>query len=221
MSFFPATHHFEEDFELGLLFKLRGARKAPSDVVVISIDREASERLNVPQNPDRWPRSLHAELIDHLVHEGARVIVLDMYFIEPRSGEANAALAAAIRNARNVVLAEPLRLDEVPASSLVDSSAAHRVVKPLRTIAPISEAAFATAPFVLDQSILDVSGQCGRCPNVPGGDIPTLCFTRLSSLPCVAPKSQSAECQKATDGYSYRPQSARRREVYERYPGNL
>jgi len=149
VSFFPATHHFEEDFELGLLFKLRGARKAPSDVVVISIDREASERLNVPQNPDRWPRSLHAELIDHLVHEGARVIVLDMYFIEPRSGEANAALAAAIRNARNVVLAEPLRLDEVPASSLVDSSAAHRVVKPLRTIAPISEAAFATAPFVL------------------------------------------------------------------------
>jgi len=60
VSFFPATHHFEEDFELGLLFKLRGARKAPSDVVVISIDREASERLNVPQNPDRWPRQSSA-----------------------------------------------------------------------------------------------------------------------------------------------------------------
>jgi adenylate cyclase len=149
VSFFPATHGLEEDFELALLFKLRGVRKAPADVVVISIDREASERLNVPQNPDRWPRSLHAELIEHLAREGAKAIVLDVYFIEPRSGEGDAALGEAIRKAGNVVLAEPLRLDEVPASGHVGSSGTHTIVKPLRTISPISRAAFATAPFVL------------------------------------------------------------------------
>ena len=57
VSFFPAAQHFEEDIGLGLLFKLRGAAKAPAEVVVISMDRESSERLNVSQNPDRWPRS--------------------------------------------------------------------------------------------------------------------------------------------------------------------
>jgi adenylate cyclase len=156
VSFFPATHLFEEDFELGLLFKLRGVKKAPADVVVISIDRDSSERLNVPQNPDRWPRSLHAELIDHLAREGAKVIVLDMYFIEPRSGEADASLAEAIRKAHNVVLAEPLRLDEVPTTGL-DGSSVATIVKPLRTISPISQAAFATAPFVLPRFPLRIN----------------------------------------------------------------
>ncbi len=170
VSFFPATHHFEEDFELGLLFKLRGVSKAPSDVVVISIDRDSSERLNLPQNPDRWPRSLHAELIDQLVREGAKVIVLDVYFIEPRSDGSDASLAAAINRARNVVLAEPLRVEEVPASDGIGSMG-HTIVKPLRTIQPISQAAFATAPFVLPRFPLRINQywtfQSGA------GDLPT------------------------------------------------
>ena len=47
----------EEDIGLGLLFKLRGALQAPRDAVVISIDRESSEQLNIPDNPDKRPRS--------------------------------------------------------------------------------------------------------------------------------------------------------------------
>ena len=55
--------NIEEDKGLGLLFKLRGARQAPSDVVVVSIDKASSdyfkspeylkspESLNVPDNP--------------------------------------------------------------------------------------------------------------------------------------------------------------------------
>ena len=61
-SFSHFAHDIEEDVGLGLLFQLRGVRKAPSDVVVISIDRESSEQLDVSDNPDRWPRSLHARL---------------------------------------------------------------------------------------------------------------------------------------------------------------
>ena len=93
VSFFPVAHDLEEDIGLGLLFKLRGPTKAPAEVVVISMDRESSEHLNVPQNPDRWPRSLHAALIDNLVREGAQVIVFDVYFIEPRSGADDDSLA--------------------------------------------------------------------------------------------------------------------------------
>ncbi|MGD9269260.1 MAG: hypothetical protein PVH70_17625, partial [Desulfobacterales bacterium] len=55
----------EENTGLGLLFKLRGARPAPFDVIVISIEKESSEYLDLPNNPDKWPRSLHARLIDN------------------------------------------------------------------------------------------------------------------------------------------------------------
>ncbi|MGH7769722.1 MAG: hypothetical protein ACREQP_19920, partial [Candidatus Binatia bacterium] len=64
LSFFHFAHDFEENAGLGLLFSLRGLRKAPADVVVVSIDSESSEQLDVPRNPDRWPRSLHARLVE-------------------------------------------------------------------------------------------------------------------------------------------------------------
>ena len=149
VSFFPVAHDLEEDIGLGLLFKLRGPAKAPAEVVVISMDRESSEHLNLSQNPDRWPRSLHAALIDNLVRQGAQVIVFDVYFLEPRSAADDDSLAQAIKRARNVVLAEPLRREEVPSSDAVGSSVGHVIVKPLKTLELISQAAFATAPFVL------------------------------------------------------------------------
>src|SRR5690349_15772441 len=109
LSFFPTIHDLEEDWGLGLLFKLRGAVKPPAEVLVVSMDRESSERLNLSPNPDRWPRSAHAALIDRLAQLGAQVIVFDVYFIEPRSAAEDGSLAKAIHEARNVVLAEPLR----------------------------------------------------------------------------------------------------------------
>jgi hypothetical protein len=39
--------------------------------VVISIDRESSEQLNIPDNPDKWPRSLHERLTETLAREPA------------------------------------------------------------------------------------------------------------------------------------------------------
>ena len=150
VSFFPFAHTVEENADLELLFKLRGARKAPSDVVVVSIDRESSEHLNVSDNPDRWPRSLHARLVETLAQEGARAIVFDVYFREPRSAGEDNSLAEALGKARNVVLAESLRAKEVPAAGSGGSYAEdHRIVKIVKPLASLSQAAFATAPFVL------------------------------------------------------------------------
>ena len=158
----------EENVGLGLLFKLRGAAKAPPDAVVVAIDRESSDRLNVSNNPDRWPRSLHAHLIETLSRAGARVIVFDLYFTEPRSPEDDRALAEAIKRAGNVVLAEQLRAKEV--SSTTDAEAepsGHRLVETLKPIESLSNAAFATAPFVLPRmpvrvsQYLDFSDRCG------------------------------------------------------------
>lgn len=148
-SFVEVVHELEENSGLGLLFKLRGAKPAPSEVVIISIDRESSERLSQPDNPDRWPRSLHAELIKTLAKEGASVIIFDLYFVDPRSAAEDAPLAEAIRSAQNVVLAEPLRAKDIPASKVAGlSTGEHRIVQ-REPLAPVARAAFASAPFVL------------------------------------------------------------------------
>ena len=148
LSFFPTVHDLEEDLGLALLFKLRGAVKPPAEVLVVSMDRESSEHLNLSPNPDRWPRSVHAALVKRLAQLGAQVIVFDVYFIEPRSPADDASFAETIHAARNVVLAEPLRREEVNQNVIVRS---------LKTIEPIAQAAFATAPFVLPRYPIRVS----------------------------------------------------------------
>jgi adenylate cyclase len=150
VSFFQFAHDAEEDMGLGLLFKLRGVRRAPSDAVIVSIDRESSEHLNLPDNPDKWPRSLYARLVEALVRNGARVITFDVYFTEPGAPEEDSQLAAAITTAGNVVLAEPLKAREFPVEDISGAAVtAHRVVRILKPILPLAQSAVATAPFVL------------------------------------------------------------------------
>jgi adenylate cyclase len=150
ISFFPLSHDLEEDWGLGLLFKLRGARPAPSDVVVVSIDKESSEHLNVPNNPDKWPRSLHARLVEKLAAQGAKVITFDVHFIEPRTAKDDNLFSAAIKKAGNVVLAEPLAPKEVAVSHDGASDAAvHNIVNTVQPIDLFARPAAATAPFVL------------------------------------------------------------------------
>ena len=166
------SHDIEESVGLGLLFNLRGPRKAPSDVIVISIDRKSSERLKVSSNPDRWPRSLHADLIEILIREGAASIIFDMYFIDPRTPTEDDSLATAINNAGNVVLAELLRAQEVstPLDGGVQSSV-HRVVSAVKPIESVARAAFATAPFVLPRMPVRVNQYWTFLPDA--GDSPT------------------------------------------------
>ena len=149
--------NIEENLGLGLLFKLRGARQAPSDVVVVSIDKESSEYLNVPDNPDKWPRSLHANLTEILTKEGAEVIIFDIHFIESREVDTDndrvlddIEFAEAIKKAGRVVLAEPLTAREVPLSGKGESPVGvHNIVKIVKPLESLSRAAIATAPFPL------------------------------------------------------------------------
>lgn len=57
VSLLPFGRTLEENFGLNLLFKLRGTRQAPQDVVVVTIDKLSAEKLNLPNDPDKWPRS--------------------------------------------------------------------------------------------------------------------------------------------------------------------
>jgi adenylate cyclase len=171
-SFVEVAHELEENSGLGLLFKLRGVKPAPSEVVIISIDRESSERLSLPDNPDRWPRSLHAQLVEILAKEGASVIIFDLYFVDPRSASEDDLLAEAIRSARNVVLAEPLKAKDIPASKIAGVyTAEHRIVETVKPIASVSRAAFASAPFVLPK--LPVKVHQYWAFQTAAGDLPT------------------------------------------------
>ena len=150
ISPFNFALNLEENTGLGLLFKLRGVRQPSSDVVVISIDNASSEILNVPDNPDKWPRSLHARLTESLTKAGAKVIVFDVHFIEPRSTEDDNLFAEAIKKSGIVVLAEPLKAKEVKLSDNSNTyGGVYNIVKIVKPLPLFSRSAVATAPFPL------------------------------------------------------------------------
>jgi adenylate cyclase len=169
------TLGMEENIGLGLLFKLRGARQVPRDVVVISIDRESSEQLNIPDNPDKWPRSLHAHLTETLAREGARVVSFDLHFIEPRVPKNDIAFAEAMKKSRSVVLTEPIRTKDILLSGgdRSSESSSHNIVRVVPPLELFSDAAAATAPFTLPRIPFKVSRfftfepGAGDSPSVP------------------------------------------------------
>jgi adenylate cyclase len=63
VGFTPVGLNLEENAGLELLFKLRGERRPPSEVIIVSIDRNSASRLNLPNDPDKgseheWNRKL-------------------------------------------------------------------------------------------------------------------------------------------------------------------
>ncbi len=149
LSLLPFGLDLEENIGLHLLFKLRGPRRAPSDVVVVSIDKASADALNLPADPAKWPRSLHARLTEKLARAGASVIAFDLFFEYERSSEDNRLFADAIKRARNVVLAS--YLDTVPLSG----QAGVIMLKPPLPL--LARAAVASAPFPLPRVPVTVS----------------------------------------------------------------
>jgi serine phosphatase RsbU (regulator of sigma subunit)/CHASE2 domain-containing sensor protein len=174
ISPFQFALNLEEDTGLGLLFKLRGPRKPPSDVVVVSIDKQSSDRLDLNNNPDKWPRSLHAQLTENLTREGARVVAFDVHFIEPKNAEDDNLFAQSLQKAQNVILTEPL----VPKELLTSENGAavagfHNIVKIVKPFDLLADAALATAPFTLPRIPFKVNRywtfqtSAGDSPTVP------------------------------------------------------
>jgi adenylate cyclase len=150
ISFVPFVHDLEEDTGLALLFKLRGPRRAPADAVVVSIDKESANQLGIPENPDKWPRSLHARLVDILSKQGAAVVTFDVHFIEPRDKNDDQLFAKAMRQAGNVVLGDALTTKEISASDGPEvESTEHSILKIIKPFDLLRDAALANAPFVL------------------------------------------------------------------------
>jgi len=174
ISPFQFAMNLEEDDGLGLLFKLRGPLTPPDDVVVVSIDKQSSDKLNLNNNPDKWPRSIHARLVENLTNEGAKVVAFDVHFIEPKIAEDDSLFAQAIQKAQDVILCEPLVPKELPTSENGEAIAGfHNIVKIVKPFDLLADAAVATAPFTLPRIPFKVNRYwtfqtgAGDAPTVP------------------------------------------------------
>ncbi|MCB1781773.1 MAG: CHASE2 domain-containing protein [Candidatus Competibacteraceae bacterium] len=96
---------------LDLLFTLRGVQPPPESIVIVAIDESSMAEIK-QQWP--WPRSLHARLIRQLHQAGAAVIGFDILFTEPSEPAEDQALAQALREAGNGVLASALSVVNDP-----------------------------------------------------------------------------------------------------------
>lgn len=92
-----------EQWGFNALFQLRGPQPPQAPVVIISIDEDSFDELNLAWP---FPRALHAQLLDILSQARPAAIGFDIVFAEPsaRGDDDDAALAAAIGRAGNVVL---------------------------------------------------------------------------------------------------------------------
>ncbi len=180
ISLTPFGAILEENLGLDRLFTLRGVRTAPPEVVLVTLDKESSDLFGLPNQPSKWPRSYHARLIDHLTQQGARVIAFDLLFEEPRNAADDQRLARAMRNARNVVLVEALKRENI---SLPQSLTATSQPITLERLAPplplFVENALATVPFPLPKVPVKVSRFWTFKPGA--GDAPTLPATVLQA----------------------------------------
>jgi len=171
ISLVPFGLDLEEALGLDLLFKLRGQREVPAEIMIVTMDKVSSDILNLPAEPRKWPRSLHARLIENLLNKGVSFIAFDIIFDEPHSPDDDSIFARAIDSAGNVVLGEYIKRDFVqldPETPEVDVSI-ETLVPPF---APLAQAAVALAPFPLPKVPVKVSQYWTF--KTSAGDTPTL-----------------------------------------------
>jgi adenylate cyclase len=149
-SMLPVLSNAEERLGLHLLYQLRGVEKPRSDVMIVAIDRKSAKALNLPLSPHKWPRSLHARLLEVLSEYHPAVIAFDLIFSDSRSPSGDQALADAIRRSGNVILTQPIDRETL---ALLDDNGrliSRMVVQKRVTALPlIADAAVAQAPFPL------------------------------------------------------------------------
>jgi len=164
---------FGENLDLDLLFRLRGQRAPPDEVLVVSVDKASADRFGLPNDLRKWPRSLHADLIGRLSAGGASVIAFDIFFEEPRPGDEDRLFADAMGRARNVILCQRMQGGTV---SLTDKEGAPApglsIAKTVPPIRPLSQAAAALAPFPLPKIPFKVNR--GWTFRTGAGETPTM-----------------------------------------------
>ena len=173
LSFLPLGIDLEENFGLDLLFHLRGKREPPSNVIIVALDNFSAKTLDLPIQPLKWPRSLHARLTEYLAQEGARVIAFDINFSEPMIPETDHLFARAIQKAGNVVLCENLQSEAIVLAGEKGAPPGHlNIEKLIPPVEILARSAAALAPFPLPKVPVKVNQYWVF--KTSAGDMPTL-----------------------------------------------
>ena len=145
----PFGINLEEEFGLSWLFKLRGPIPPPDNVVIVSIDRSSAEILNLPENPEKWPRSYYTQLIEKLNQQKPALIAINIVFGENRDSENDQLLARTIAKDKNIILSNYLKRNIIPSSNPLKTFSYERIID---SIPIIKQAALGTAPFLLPKT---------------------------------------------------------------------
>ena len=92
----------ENQLGLDTLFKIRGVRPAPNNIVIIAMDETSESNLGLGNNLPLW-RQYHAQLIHQLQAFDVRLVVFDLQFMTT-SKNIDQELANAIHATGNVIL---------------------------------------------------------------------------------------------------------------------
>ena len=168
----PYGQRVEEEFGLALLFKLRGPRQPPDKSVIVTIDHDSSKKLGLTEHYSKWPRTVHAAMVDRLVQFGAHVIAFDIHFAEEKQHDQDMAFARAMRNAGNVILVEKLEHETRRSASPSEQAGRIEIEVQIPPIKPLAEACLALAPFPLPK--LPVRVDSAWLFKSTSGDTPTM-----------------------------------------------
>ncbi len=169
----PYGRYAEEEYGLTVLFTLRGSRPPPDAAVIVNIDTDSADRLGFPEHFSKWPRTVHADLVDRLVEYGAALIVFDVLFAEEKNPDDDLVFATALQRAGNVILVEELRHISLAANGTDDSPVNIEVEQLVPPIKVLANGALALAPFPLPKIPIRVSrawrfkASCGEIPTLP------------------------------------------------------
>ncbi len=143
--------HFgiEEKAGLYLLFKIRGPRQAPPEVVVAAMDMRSIHALDLSRETYKWPRDLHGRLVKTLAADSPGVIAFDVVFDDKKDPAQDESFATAMADAGNVVLCEHVQKETLTLPGTAGGSAAVSVEKRSRPIDLFVRSAVGTAPFPL------------------------------------------------------------------------
>ena len=173
-SLLPFVNNLEKNTGLDLLFKLRGKRTPPSEVIIVSLDKASAEKLQLPHDPEKWPRSLHAKLTKNLVQKGAALIVFDVMFYSPGPSKQDILFSNAIRKAGNVILCQCIHNEKYVLSDKNGTPKGELIIEKLvQPVASFERSALALAPFPLPKVPVKVNQywtfktETGGTPTLP------------------------------------------------------
>ncbi len=149
LSLTPSGIYLEEEFGLPWLFKLRSEIPPSEKIIIVSIDKLSAEILHLPENPEKWPRSYYAQLIEKINQQNPSVIAFNMIFDEVRDENNDQLLAKAISDGKNIILSNYLKRNIIKTNDSTSQLSYESIVDSL----PVFEkAALGSAPFLLPKT---------------------------------------------------------------------